>query len=91
MVISCCSHVSDATYVYREILADPNESEESISEAKIAIVLDENRELCNVWKLGGALCTADDMRSCIATARERHRELMEIFHAAIDGDRSDVQ
>ncbi|KAG9285349.1 hypothetical protein G9A89_010824 [Geosiphon pyriformis] len=44
------------------LLADPNETEESIIEDVITIACDETGQLCNIWKTGGSSCSQEQIK-----------------------------
>ncbi|KAF9149467.1 Exosome complex component RRP43 [Linnemannia schmuckeri] len=62
------------------ILADPNVTEETISEGQISITLDETGQLCGVTKIGAASCSQSVMKDCVQSAKKRTQQLRNIMN-----------
>ncbi|KAF9571057.1 Exosome complex component RRP43 [Mortierella alpina] len=61
------------------LLADPNDSEEAISEGSISVTMDEQGQLCAVSKIGAGSSSQSLLKQCIERARERATELRAIM------------
>ncbi|KAF9084147.1 Exosome complex component RRP43 [Mortierella sp. AD031] len=61
------------------ILADPNITEEEISQGQISITLDEHGQLCGVSKVGAVSCSQAILRNCLLGAKKRVRQLRDIM------------
>ncbi|KAG9065358.1 hypothetical protein KI688_002683 [Linnemannia hyalina] len=62
------------------ILADPNVTEETISDGQISITLDETGLLCGVTKIGAASCSQSVMKDCVQSAKKRTLQLRGIMN-----------
>lgn len=62
------------------ILADPNVTEETISDGQISITLDETGQLCGVTKIGAASCSQSVMKDCVQSAKKRTLQLRGIMN-----------
>ena len=62
------------------ILADPNVTEETISEGQISITLDESGQLCGVTKIGAASCSQAVLKECVQNAKLRTQQLRNIMN-----------
>ncbi|KAG0216420.1 Exosome complex component RRP43 [Mortierella sp. GBA30] len=62
------------------LLADPDDSEESICEGQISVTLDEHDQLCAVSKIGAGSSSQRLLRQCVDKARERSKELRAIMN-----------
>ncbi|KAF9924105.1 hypothetical protein FBU30_005869 [Linnemannia zychae] len=63
------------------VLADPNFTEETISDGQISITLDaESGQLCGVTKIGAASCPQTIMKDCVQNAKSRVKELYKIMN-----------
>jgi exosome complex component RRP43 len=62
------------------ILADPNVTEETISDGQISIALDETGQLCGVTKIGASSCSQSVMRDCVQSAKKRTQQLRDIMN-----------
>ena len=79
----CHSKFQNLTFTFfREILADPDETEEVILEERITIICDEEGQLCSVLKSGGSSSTRETFSTCLELARNRYSVLSTIFKEA---------
>ncbi|KAG0276013.1 Exosome complex component RRP43 [Linnemannia exigua] len=62
------------------ILADPNVTEETISDGQISITLDETGLLCGVTKIGAASCSQRVLKDCVQSAKKRTLQLRGIMN-----------
>ncbi|KAF9429726.1 Exosome complex component RRP43 [Podila epigama] len=61
-------------------LADPNFAEESVSQGRISVTLDESGQICALSKVGAGACSPALLRQCLDKTRERAQELRQIMN-----------
>ncbi|KAF9387532.1 Exosome complex component RRP43 [Podila verticillata] len=60
-------------------LADPNFAEESVSQGRVTVTLDEAGQICALSKIGASASSPALLRQCIGQARERAQELRQLM------------
>ncbi|KAF9292665.1 Exosome complex component RRP43 [Mortierella antarctica] len=60
-------------------LADPNFAEESVSQGRITVTLDEAGQICALSKIGAGASSPALLRQCLGHARERAQELRQLM------------
>jgi len=77
-----CPISSTFVLFQNEVLADPTNEEEEISNGKITIVVDNECKLCMVHKPGGSVIKEDQLKTCIRAAFKRHSEVVTLISNA---------
>jgi len=65
--------------VDQEVLADPSSKEEDLCTGKLTIVMNNKRQLCCVYKPGGAEISDKQLRACFTLTKERVETLYPII------------
>lgn len=60
-------------------LADPNFAEESVSQGRVTVTLDEAGQICALSKIGAGASSPALLRQCLGQARERAQELRQLM------------
>ncbi|KAI8976046.1 exosome complex component RRP43-like protein [Pilobolus umbonatus] len=63
------------------IVSDPNETEESLAEETVTIIMDTDYHLCKIYKNGGIVVGMDEIQACIKSAKERTNEIKSLIQS----------
>lgn len=70
------------------VIVDPTVEEESLSTAKLTVVMDEEDRLYTVHKPGGTSLSGEKLQDCINRASTRHRELQKLIDKVLQSSKS---
>jgi len=65
------------------ILSDPNDTEESLANETVTIVMDLDYQLCKIYKNGGTTISTEGLKQCIDNAKQRTNQVRSLVDEAI--------
>ncbi|XP_034034170.1 exosome complex component RRP43 [Thalassophryne amazonica] len=65
------------------LIVDPTADEETLSTARLTVVMNEDGTLCSVHKPGGTSLSGEKLQECISRVTERQREIQKLIDKVI--------
>ncbi|KAI9028955.1 exosome complex component RRP43-like protein [Phycomyces nitens] len=66
------------------LIADPNDTEESLAKETVTVVMDTNGQVCRVYKNGGTTIGSDVLRACFRHSKKRTQQIKQLIEDALD-------
>ncbi|KAL0074396.1 exosome component 8-like protein [Phycomyces blakesleeanus] len=66
------------------LIADPNDTEESLAKETVTVVMDTNGEICRVYKNGGTTVGSDVLRACFGHCKKRTQQIKQVIEDALN-------
>ncbi len=65
-----------------KLLLDPTDEEEVLADASVTVVLNTDKEVCNLQKAGGTPLGSDKVQNCISLAKKHSKVIQKLIESA---------